>query len=378
MGRTGEMMSYKIGFISDIHYGCKNNSEKYLDIIDEFFYKTLSKIIKEQKITDMRILGDLFDNRNNINVRTLNSVLAMFRWYQKEMPHVRWTILVGNHDQYYHNRIDVNSIEALREHVNVTIIDKVTEEKINGKNIITFPWLSAEGEAEVKFKQACKGDVKYDLCLGHFEIKGFEMQRGFPSEHGVEQGTFKNFKRVFSGHFHIRNTSLDQKISYLGCPYQLTWGDYGDDKGVHVYDVDTNETTFFKNNDSPQFVKVSIEDFVNKDIPKLKLAKGNFVKLVIEKKVNESTLIKLIQKLESLGPIKLEIDNQVVEEIAETEEAKKLLSQYQHSVGKATDAVSFMNEYVSGVLVEEDGIDKEELKTILGDLYQISIKEDNG
>jgi len=371
-------MSHKIGFISDIHYGCKTNSEKYLAIIDEFFYKTLYKVIKEQKITDMRILGDLFDNRNNINVRTLNSVLAMFRWYQKELPQVKWKILVGNHDQYYHNRLDVNSLEALREFVNVTIIDKVTEETIGNKKVITFPWLSPESEAEVKFKQISSGEAKYDLCLGHFEIKGFEMQRGYPADHGVAEGTFKNYKRIFSGHFHIRNTSADGRISYLGCPYQLTWGDYGDKKGIHIYDVDTNETTFIPNEDSPRFIKLSIEDFVNKDIEKIKQAKGNFVKLVIEKKVQESTLIKLIQKVESLKPIKLEIDNQVVDDIAETEEAKKLLEQHQHSVGKATDSLGFMNEYVNSVLVEEEGIDKNNLKTILTELYQLSIKEDNG
>jgi hypothetical protein len=302
----------------------------------------------------------------------------MFRWYQKELPHVKWTILVGNHDQYYHNRIDVNSIEALREHVNVNIVNKVSEETINGKNIITFPWISSESEAEILFKQACTGEKKYNLCLGHFEIKGFEMQRGFPSEHGVDQGTFKNFKRVFSGHFHIRNTSADGKISYLGCPYQLNWGDYGDEKGIHIYDVDTNETTFIPNNDSPRFVKLSIDDFVNKDIQKIKQAKGNFVKLVIEKKINESSLIKLIQKLESLIPSKLEIDNQVIDDIAETEEAKKFLDQYQHSVGKATDSVSFMNEYVNNVLTEEEGIDKNNIKNILNELYQLSIKENNG
>jgi DNA repair exonuclease SbcCD nuclease subunit len=371
-------MSYKIGFISDIHYGCKNNSEKYISIIDDFFYKTLYKVIKDNKITDMRILGDLFDNRNAINVRTLNSVLAMFRWYQKELPQLKWTIIVGNHDQYYHNRIDVNSIEALREFVNITIIDKVTEQTINNKKVIMFPWISSESEAEIKFKQVTSGTTKYDLCLGHFEIQGFEMQRGYPAEHGVEQGTFKNFNRVFTGHFHIRNTSKDGKISYLGCPYQLTWGDYGDEKGIHIYDVDTNETTFIPNNDSPKFIKISVEDFVNKDVAKIKLAKGNFVKLVVEKKVQESTLIKLIQKVESLSPIKLEVDNQVLDDIAETEEAKKMLEQYQHSVGKATDPVNFMNEYVSNVLVEDPSIDKNNIKAILGELYQLSVKDDNG
>jgi len=371
-------MSYKMGFVSDIHYGCKNNSELYTDIIDKFFYKTLYKVIVDNDIKDMRILGDLFDNRNNINVRTLNCVLAMFRWYQKMLPQVKWSILIGNHDQYYHNRIDVNSIEALREHVNVTIVDRVTEQKINDKKIIMFPWLSTDGEADTMFKQISNGDTKYDLCLGHFEIKGFEMQRGYPADFGLEEGTFKNFKRVFTGHFHIRNSSADGRLSYLGCPYQLTWGDYGDQKGIHIYDVDTNETTFIPNNDSPQFIKVTVDDFDKKNLENIRKIKGNFVKLIIERKIPESTTLKLIQKIESIAPIKLEIDNQVIDDIAETEEAKELLKQYRSSSEKSADPATFMGEYVNNVLVEEEGINKTRLKDILNELYQLSIKEDNG
>jgi DNA repair exonuclease SbcCD nuclease subunit len=365
-------------FISDIHFGRKNNSEKYLEIIENFFYKTLSKVISDYKIKDVRILGDLFENRNNLNVRTLNAVLAMFRWYQKEFPNVTFTVLVGNHDQYYHNRIDVNSIEAIREFVNIKVIDKVTEETIGNKSIVMFPWISAESEAEVKFKSITKGEKKYDLCLGHFEIKGFEMQRGYPAEHGIEQGTFKNFKRVFTGHFHIRNTSNDGKISYLGCPYQMDWGDYGNEKGIHIYDLDTNETTFIQNDDSPKFIKITTEDFAIKNMEKIKLAKGNFVKLIIERKIQESTLIKLIQRVESLQPVNLEIDNQVVDDIAESEEAKKMLEQYQHSVGKATDSKTFMTEYVNSVLIADEGIDKNTIRGILEELHQLSVRDNDG
>jgi DNA repair exonuclease SbcCD nuclease subunit len=371
-------MAYRMCFISDIHFGRKNNSEKYLEIIENFFFKTLSKVVKDYKITDVRILGDLFENRNSLNVRTLNGVLSVFRWYQKEFPSLKFTVLVGNHDQYYHNRIDVNSIEAIREFTNVQVIDKVSEETINGKKVIMFPWISPESEAEVKFKSVTTGSIKYDLCLGHFEIKGFEMQRGFPSEHGMEQGTFKNFKRVFTGHFHIRNTSADGKISYLGCPYQMDWGDYGNEKGIHIYDLETNETTFIQNDDSPKFVKISTEDFASKNVEKIKLAKGNFTKLIIERKVPEATLIKLIQKVESLTPLNLEIDNQVIDDIAESEEAKQLIEQYQNSVGKASDSKSFMAEYVNNVLIADETIDKNIIRSILEELHSLTARDNDG
>jgi hypothetical protein len=130
------------------------------------------------------------------------------------MPSVKWKVLVGNHDIYYHNRLDVNSIEILREFSNIEIIDKVTIEKINGKSIISFPWLAENSEPYLKFNEIIKGTDTYNLCLGHFEINGFEMNPGTLCEGKMETGKFKNFNRVFSGHFHLRKTN--GHISYLG------------------------------------------------------------------------------------------------------------------------------------------------------------------
>jgi hypothetical protein len=155
----------------------------------------------------------------------------------------------------------------------------------------------------------------------------------------------------------------------------LDWGDYENDKGIHIYDVDENETTFIKNELSPIFVKISTEDFATKNIEKIKTAKNNFVKLIVQRKVPESTLIKLIQKLESLSPINVDIDNQVIDDIVETEEAKKLLEQYKNSVGAASDSKSFMYEYVNNVLVSDEDIKKPSIVHILNELYELAIRD---
>lgn len=358
---------YKIAMVSDIHFGCRNNSEKYLNIMKDFFLDTLSKVLEEKNINDLRILGDVFDNRNNVNIRTMNVVLYVFRELTKKHKDLQIKIILGNHDVYYHNRIDINSIECLREIKNIEIIDKVTQETINNKTILMVPWLVKDSETYTDFIRYTGSKKKIDVCLGHFEIKDFEMIRGIKDETGFEHGIFENFKRVFSGHYHLRNTI--GKISYLGCPYQLTWGDYGDTKGIHIYDVDSEKTEFIPNNDSPCFVKINMEDIINQNKKKISMVKGNFVKLIIEKKYKEAFVVKVINKMENLEPIRLDIQNDFVEDFnideSKCEEFKDI-----------SDPLTLLVKYIDEVNTEnEDNVDKSELKTYIRELYQLALKD---
>jgi DNA repair exonuclease SbcCD nuclease subunit len=355
-------MSHKIALISDIHFGCRNNSEQYLEMIRSFFINTLNKVLIDRKITDVRILGDLFDCRNNINVRTLNVVLEVFEWFEINNPNIVFTIFPGNHDVYYKNKNDVNSMKVLKNHKNIVLHEKIHIETLHGKRVISVPWLVDDTEDEMKFKKICESETeKFDLCLGHFEIQGFEINKGQFDEFGKSQGIFKNFSRVFSGHYHIRNTL--GRISYLGCPYQLTWGDYEDKKGIHIYDLDTNTTEFIENVDSPIHVKITIDDILKKNLPVLKKIKGNYVKLIIDKKVSDTFLVQAQSKIESLSPLKFDIENTVIEVIEEKNGI---------DISKTNDPISFLIEYVDNIEIEE-GIEKNDLKKYLSEIYQSSL-----
>lgn len=356
-------MGYKILMISDIHFGVKNNSEKYLTIIKNFFLETLKNAIDTRNIKDVRILGDLFDCRNNINVRTMNTVLEIFRWYEENRKDVHFKILLGNHDIYYRNRIDVNSVEILRGLSNITIVDKIVRETINDKKIITFPWLVEESAILHEFNSVCAGKEKFDLCLGHFEIKGFEISKGQYDDFGMDKGKFKNFKRVFTGHYHLRNTM--NQISYLGCPYPITWSDYGDIKGIHIYDIEESKTEFIENTDSPTFIKLTINDLLT-DSSLVDKIKGNSVKIVIDKKYEELDILKSITRVEGLQPIKLDIEHEYIEEIADDDDLDI----------ETSDILSFITEYVKNIELDEN-IKEKTLISNLTELYQQSITDDD-
>lgn len=357
-------MGHEIALISDIHFGCRGNSERYITTMTSFFKDTLYNVIKSRNITDLRILGDLFDNRNALNVRTINAVIDVFSFFQKNLPSLNIKILMGNHDQYYHNRYDIISLNILRNFKNVEIVDKVTEDNIHGKSILMVPWVVAETSIYEDYMNYIRSGSKFDLLLGHFEINGFEVSPGITDLHGIQLKQFSNFNRVFSGHYHLRNT-MDQ-ITYLGCPYQLSWSDYGNTKGIHIFDVDTNETTFIENTQSPSFKKVYMTDLAsgNKDV--IANISGSFVKLIIEKKYNETAIQQVIALLESKGAI-LTIDNQYVEQT-------EISTEYNSTdLSKLHDPLSFLMEYIKIIDIPDDMkdiINKKDIMVKADEIYR--------
>lgn len=64
------------------------------------------------------------------------------------------------------------------------------------------------------------------------------MMRGILSSDRLNKDTFKNYKRVFSGHYHL--TQDKGNISYVGSLFQNDFGDYDDRKRFYIIDTDRN------------------------------------------------------------------------------------------------------------------------------------------
>jgi hypothetical protein len=106
-----------------------------------------------------------------------------------------------------------------------------------------------------------KTSCKY--CLGHFELASFPLMAGVIQEHGMNPSILSKFDRVLSGHYHCKSSSGN--ITYLGTQYQLTWADYGEEKGFHVFDDSSNMLKFIKNPNTVFYKIVYDEDMVYTD-----------------------------------------------------------------------------------------------------------------
>jgi len=353
----------QVAIITDQHFGGRNDSLHFLDYYEKFYSETFFPTLESNNIKTVLILGDTFDRRKYINFYSFKRTKEMF-FDRLAEKNINVHMIVGNHDTYFKNTNDVNSVDLLlKEYTNINAIYNAKTITVDGVDICMVPWICAENYDhsidEIENTQA-------KICMGHFEIEGFVMHLGAMCEEGLDRSLFKNFDIVFSGHYHHR--SSQGNIHYLGNPYELTWIDYKDDRGFHLFDLHTNELKFYKNPNS-MFHKIyyndkeqSDDDIVNKN---LSLYTNTYVKVVVENKTNPFLFDKFLNNLYNVGPI----DINIVEDFTES-----LESDVTDDIDQAEDTLSIIYKYIDGI--ENDSVDTAKLKTVMRRLYADAINQE--
>ena len=345
----------RVCLLSDTHFGVRKNSEIFLNSQIRFITEQFVPYLKNNDIKNIFWLGDVWDNRSSTNTKILNSVYQLFEHHLQDFEIY---ILVGNHDCYYNSNIDVNSLKFLDKFDNVHLVEKITELSIDGKKIVMVPWVVDNVEFVREFhKMSC------DVCLGHFNILGFHFNKFKKSDDGIQGKMFGKCKKVFTGHFHIRNTQHWQgtEIIYIGSPYQLTRNDIDENRGFTLLDLDNLEYEFIDNNTSLKYINLKFpEKFTKKQIT------NNIIDVHVEydETYSEEKINKYINKIEGYGPAtnpNLFVEN--------TSELNGELDLTNYNIGSMLD---LMREYVNSLEINN----KEEIYKILIELYN-DVKGDN-
>jgi DNA repair exonuclease SbcCD nuclease subunit len=302
-------------------------------------------------------LGDLFDRRKFINFNSL--YLARKYFFSKLQEHgIQMYTLLGNHDVAYKNTLEVNSSGMLlNEYENVVVFDNFYSEEFDGVSIDFIPWLCDDNESEIfdKIKES-----KSQICFGHFEISGFEMDRGNVSDVGIDKKTLNKYDMVITGHFHHK--SDDGHIYYTGTPYEMTWADYKDPKGFHVFDTSTRKLEFIEN-PNQMFIKVTYDDSDEKqdfnhwksyDYAKLK---GTYVKVIVVHKQNPYLFDNMLDNLYKCGAC----DISIVEDFTDTE-----FDTDQEIIDQAEDTMTILSKYIDNLQLQ---VEPDKLKSIMRELY---------
>ena len=356
----------KIALITDQHFGARNDSIHFLDYYEKFYNETFFPALESEGITTLFILGDTFDRRKYINFYSYKRAREMFFDKLRDRD-IEVFMLAGNHDTYFKNTNEVNSVRLLlQEYLNIIVFDKPTTLTIEGEEanpICMMPWICAENYDESM--QILK-NTKANIVMGHLDIVGFQMHRGLSSTEGLDRNIFARFDMVMSGHFHHRSTS--DNIYYLGNPYELTWQDYNDPRGFHIMDLDTRKLTFIEN-PNVMFHRItyddkehSITEITNKDLAKYT---NTYVKVVVVNKTNPFLFDRFMERLYNVNPI----DVTIAEDFADLTEGVE-----DDMINEAEDTITIINKFVDGIT--EEHIDNEKLKTVMKELYVEALNQE--
>lgn len=341
----------KVAVITDQHFGARNDSQVFLDFFQKFYDNTFFPTIDELGIKTVLILGDTFDRRKYVNFYALQRAKDMF-FDKLAERNITVHMLAGNHDTYYKNTNDINSPALLlREYSNINVIDKPQTITVDGTPICMVPWICTDNYVECMDEME---NTPAEICMGHFEIAGFSMYRGMDSHEGFDRNVFKKFDLVFSGHYHHR--SDDGHIYYLGNPYELTWQDFNDPRGFHVFDTASRDLRFHQN-PYTMFQRIEYDDKGKEpvDLAPLDL-KETFVKVVVVNKTDFYKFDKFVQSLYNKGCAEIKI----IEDLSEFNEGEV------SSDINLEDTLDVLSHYIDSVQTDAD---KEKIKTFMRTLY---------
>ncbi len=344
----------KIALLTDTHFGARNDNLNFNDYFYDFYEGVFFPYLQQNNIKHCIHLGDLMDRRKYVSYRILKDFRERFIQPFLHLE-IDLHILVGNHDIYFRNTNDVNSLQELlgANYKNIHIYPEAQDVDFGGFPILMMPWINPQNEI---YSFGMMDETKADTMVSHLEVVGFEMHGGHFSESGFDKSQFKKFDTIFSGHYHKK--SDDGQIYYLGTPYQMTWSDYNCPKGFHVFDTETRELTRIVN---PQkiFEKIYYDDTQeNYDTHDVNQYKNKYIKLVV---VNKNDLYKFDKFTDKLFKADCH-EVKIIEDFTDLD-ANTVSDDI---VENSQDTMTLLGKYIDDLDVN---LDKTKLKTDISKLY---------
>jgi DNA repair exonuclease SbcCD nuclease subunit len=343
----------KVFLTTDWHFGIYlNNLDKWLNMMEDYFYNDFIPFLKKNaKEGDILIhCGDLYDNRTSIPIIASYKAEKILLEISKILP---IHIIVGNHDLFNKGSNDVNSVRLFNYVDNINVYTETSILNIGGQKLVLMPWIEKRVDM-IKSIMDNHGD--YLFC--HSDLNGCKMHLNSVAHRNADKidvGEFSKYKHVFSGHIHL--VQDNENFSFIGAPYHMDRNDMGDQKGITILDLDTDDISFSPNKYSPIFRKFSIlkED----DVDRLDELIGS--KDYIDLSISNGLLIsnrKLRRKLEALlekgSFASVEYIDDIVTPVDSDEVVNESSDEEETLVSVDLDYEEFIREYISKQKYDSD------------------------
>ena len=339
----------KVAIITDQHFGFKKGSKIWLDYFQKFYDEVFFPTLKKEGIDTILDLGDTFDNRKGVDLRSLDWAKSNYFDIIRDNG-MKMISIVGNHTAFYKDTNDINTIDLmLREYDNIRIVEECEEITVGGLPILFIPWINSENDA--KTYQMIK-DSKCRVAMGHLELNGFVATHGHVMDVGADFECYNKFKHVFSGHYHTR--SNNGSIYYLGNPYEMFWNDVNDKRGFHIYDTDTLQLKTINNPNA----MYKILDYANtpRQMTNFEQYRNKIVKVVVREKDDDKAYDMFMQSLSKASPYDIKVVERTVNMLAPDED-----------IAQSEDTMTLLNTYIDDLSTD---LNKSKIKDILRETYQ--------
>ncbi len=353
----------RVWLITDTHFGVRNSSNDWIEIIRDYFYDFFIPLVKENyRPGDVLLhLGDWYDSRQSVNLRVLNLGVEVAEELSKIFTDGIW-VLIGNHDIFGKNTNDVNSLKSIKWIPGFNICEEPISLELGGKSFFMMPWRK-DSQAE---EETLDSILPHDYLCCHADIRGLKFNRFVNIEHGSSIEKFKKFGTVYSGHIHFSQTSGNIKM--LGSPYELTRSDMDNPKGITLLDLENGNETFFKNDFSPKFKRYNFDEILEKSIDDVnELFNNNFVDVMID------------PRMALKAPLNILTDSIInVRKITfhpfDPNQATLLSEKISSTENQNFDVLDFVDDYINSL--EYDNETKSKLFTTIKKLHQLVINQD--
>lgn len=242
-------------FISDTHFGVRNNSITWLESQKAFIYDQLIPYLK--KIKDDRVtvihLGDVFDSRSSISPMICMEADKIFQEISKYCDEL--IVIAGNHDFYSpiendNNFTSLKMLPCYWQDGNVCIFaDTEYSHALNSNGIsnVFIPWFRFHNPTSLK-----EIIDKYDPVniFTHTDVDHLDKE--------IQE--LVNGRNIISGHIHIPLIEPNKKHWTLGSCFPLNYADADSARGFYeTTDWDMSTIKFIENTKSIKFHRITNE-----------------------------------------------------------------------------------------------------------------------
>lgn len=345
----------KIGLFTDIHFQEKGLGRIVSTgdwIIEEFQRRGVQHVING---------GDSLNTREEVSVEAQS---ACTRFYAKMAEIWDVDVDLGNHDMNLKHAHHVSSMEPLALHPRITLHSKPAIKDLGGQDFLFLPYFEDQSqmvELLVGIANREPERAANMVVIAHAGINGAVQITKYNSTFSGATGTdvFAAFKRTFVGHFHVMQQMAD-RVLYMGSPLQFNFGDSGDERGVWVYDTETDEAEFILNPFYDSFQFISSEDVAKHEAGEIDLTdqlKDKFVTVIYDDVVTNEDYSAHQEMLETLGCLQVRKESVVERKIREVDVAAEV------DTIDVTSVKEIVPIFVDAVLDPESALDRDKLVT---------------